>query len=166
MTDRVTLADAPVAVKPSVWARIRAFSRRDWLDLAEASWTLASAHAALRWQSPARVIARAISPQTTRAAAFTPARLQQVTWLVGVAGRRVMPVPCLSRSVALARVLARRGVATSIRVGVRTIDGRLDAHAWVELDGRVINDDAAHVRQYAPFAEPLTGLAAIRSRIQ
>jgi hypothetical protein len=141
---------------------VRSFGLRDWLDLAEASLTLAWAHAALSLASPARVIARATATRRTRATVGTPVRLARVAWLVGAAGRHVVPVPCLSRAVALARVLARRGAAADIRIGVRTIDGRLEAHAWVVVAGRVINDDEATVGQYAPFARPLADLAAAR----
>ncbi|MGE0043156.1 MAG: lasso peptide biosynthesis B2 protein [Vicinamibacterales bacterium] len=42
---------------------------------------------------------------------------------------------CLSRSLALAYWLARRGIATEFKIGTRLDDGRLDAHAWVEHDG-------------------------------
>lgn len=165
MTDRVSQARA-LPLQKSAWRRIRGFSLRDWRDLAEAGLTLAAAHAALRFRSPARVIARATAEVPTRAASFTDARVKRVAWLVGVAGRHLVPVPCLSRTVALARVMARRGVRTEIRVGVRTIDGRLDAHAWVVLDGRPLNDDEATVGRYAPFARPLGELADVRSLLR
>lgn len=52
---------------------------------------------------------------------------------------------CLVRSVALHRLLERRGVVGSrIRVGVRREQGRFEAHAWVELDGRVLGDTPSH----------------------
>ena len=37
-------------------------------------------------------------------------------------------------------LLRRRGIETSIRIGVRQGDRPLDAHAWVELDGHPVND--------------------------
>jgi hypothetical protein len=39
---------------------------------------------------------------------------------------------CLERSVALLRMLRRRGAAVSLRIGCRRRDGNLDFHAWVE----------------------------------
>jgi hypothetical protein len=41
---------------------------------------------------------------------------------------------CLSKSVALAWMLRRRGVPAEIRIGVRTA-GEFEAHAWVEASG-------------------------------
>ena len=110
---------------------------------------LARTHAALRFGSPARVLERAANTTAIRPAVFTIARQKRLEWLVGVAGRHVVPVPCLTRAIALARILGERGVKADVRLGVRRIDGRLDAHAWVELDGRPVNDDEAHVRRYA-----------------
>jgi hypothetical protein len=71
-------------------------------------------------------------------------------------------VPCLARSIALARVLGRRGVACDIRIGVRTNDGQLEAHAWVEHNGQPLNEDESALRTYAPFTEPLGSLPAAR----
>lgn len=41
---------------------------------------------------------------------------------------------CLTRSLVLIRILARRGIETKLVIGVRADDG-FAAHAWVELDG-------------------------------
>jgi hypothetical protein len=158
MTDGVTVASD----RPTRWEHIRSFSLRDWLELAEASLTLAWAHAALRLKSPARVIAGAAVPRAARTAAVPVARLPRTAWLVGIAGRHIVRVPCLSRAVALARVLARRGAAPDVRIGVRTVGERLEAHAWVVLDGRIINDDESAVNQFVPFEGPLVGLKARR----
>lgn len=158
----MTSGSAATSRRPAVWHYIRAFGLRDWLDLAEASLTLVWAHAALRLGSPARVIGRATTLRGAVGPLAPAARLARVAWLVGVAGRHVVPVPCLSRSVALARVLVRRGAPATVRIGVRTVAGRLEAHAWVVLDGRVINDDEATVSQYAPFDRPLADLSSAR----
>jgi Transglutaminase-like superfamily len=41
---------------------------------------------------------------------------------------------CLTRSLVLMRILARRGIETKLIIGVRA-DDEFAAHAWVELDG-------------------------------
>jgi hypothetical protein len=46
---------------------------------------------------------------------------------------------CLARSVTLWFLLARRGVAARVKIGVRNT-GSFSAHAWVEIDGRVFLD--------------------------
>jgi hypothetical protein len=42
---------------------------------------------------------------------------------------------CLVRSQVLARVLSQ-GYAPAVKIGVRRVNGRTEAHAWVEVDGR------------------------------
>jgi hypothetical protein len=57
---------------------------------------------------------------------------------------------CLDRSVALWADLDASGHAPELRFGVRQ-DDAFEAHAWVELDGEVLLDDAGEVATYAPF---------------
>jgi hypothetical protein len=48
---------------------------------------------------------------------------------------------CLHRSVVLWWTLQRRGTDSQLQLGVRAVpSGPPDFHAWVELDGRVLND--------------------------
>ena len=60
-----------------------------------------------------------------------------------------LPAPprCLVRSILLATVLRRRGIAAEIQVGVRMDDG-FTAHAWVEVHGVVVNDTHAEIAAY------------------
>lgn len=45
----------------------------------------------------------------------------------------------------------RRGIDADLRLGVRTITGRFESHAWVECEGVVLND-AENVGQiYTPL---------------
>ncbi len=46
---------------------------------------------------------------------------------------------CLSRALLLWRMLVRRGIAAEIRFGVRA-GAAVEAHAWVEQDGRSLDD--------------------------
>lgn len=59
---------------------------------------------------------------------------------------------CLVRAVALERLLrdANAGDA-AVRVGVHRHDDQLLAHAWIELDGRVVGDDPSFVRRFVPL---------------
>jgi len=47
---------------------------------------------------------------------------------------------CLARALGLWWILRRRGVAASLHLGVRMAEGKLDAHAWITHDGRVLAD--------------------------
>ncbi len=58
---------------------------------------------------------------------------------------------CLERSLTLWWLLRRRRIPVELRIGVRKSERDLEAHAWVELDGRTVNDrDDVH-RRYAAF---------------
>ena len=58
---------------------------------------------------------------------------------------------CLERSLALWWFLGRQGLASSVRIGTRKNAGRLEAHAWVEFDGRVLNEGEEPRSQFAAF---------------
>jgi len=59
---------------------------------------------------------------------------------------------CLSQSLALAWLLRRRGLTPTLRLGVRRPGPRLDAHAWVEFEGRVLNDTEDVHTRFAPLS--------------
>lgn len=65
------------------------------------------------------------------------------------------PNNCLIRSMYLHRVLRRRGVVSELRIGMRLSDSRLDAHAWVEVDGWPVNDAPDIGARYVAFEQPL-----------
>lgn len=59
---------------------------------------------------------------------------------------------CLPRSLALVTALERRGLAAELRVGIRPGGAPLAAHAWVEVDGRVLGGEATE--NYQAFHLP------------
>jgi ABC-type transport system involved in cytochrome c biogenesis permease subunit len=80
------------------------------------------------------------------------AEIEAMGTLVNTAARRgPAPASCLTRSLLLAWFLRRRGVAAELRVGVRLLAGVLHAHAWVECDGRPVNDKPDIADDFAPF---------------
>lgn len=58
----------------------------------------------------------------------------------GIARRLPFPVDCLPQSVTIWWILLRFGATGDICIGVQR-HGRFFAHAWVELDGRPVNDE-------------------------
>lgn len=59
---------------------------------------------------------------------------------------------CLPRSVTLWWMLHRRGIRSDLRIGVRRrSEERFEAHAWVELAGRVLNDSEDIQEQFTPL---------------
>jgi hypothetical protein len=53
---------------------------------------------------------------------------------------------CLRRSLLVWWLLRRQGIESQLDFGVRMVDGKLEAHAWVEYNGMVVND-SENVRQ-------------------
>ena len=127
-------------------------------DVLAAEWALLRAQLRV-WTRPTGRLVRPPSPEDAVPRVGTPAaelepRVRRAALALDRSVRRGPLRPgCLVRSLALADLLARRGVPDGcIRIGVRRDGGRLlDAHAWVELDGRVVGDDPRRVRGFTPL---------------
>jgi len=65
---------------------------------------------------------------------------------------------CLDRSVFLWFLMLQRDLDGRIRIGVAFDDDRLDGHAWIELDGRVVNDEPTIADDFAVFDQDPTGI--------
>jgi hypothetical protein len=79
-----------------------------------------------------------------------------VGWAVEAAGRRIPGAKCLARAVAAEAIYERGGREADVHIGARrSDDGRLEAHAWVEVDGRVVV--GADERDAFTRLEPPTG---------
>jgi hypothetical protein len=62
---------------------------------------------------------------------------------------------CLERSMTLWWLLRRDGVDGELHIGARKDGGKFEAHAWVELDGQVLNDGVEVHEHYARFDAPI-----------
>lgn len=83
-----------------------------------------------------------------------PAR---ITWLVTVASRVVPRAHCLTRSIVAQSLLAREGYLAEVRIGVRRTGDGLDAHAWLEHDGKPLFEDPGHLDTFSHFGtEPVS----------
>jgi hypothetical protein len=58
---------------------------------------------------------------------------------------------CLEKSLALWWLLGRQGIASSVRIGARKSVSGLEAHAWVEFEGRALNESAELREHYTVF---------------
>lgn len=90
-----------------------------------------------------------VVPQTEQ----TRANVRRTAQMMAVACRRQpLRSTCLPRSIVLWSLLRRRGIASDIRIGARTnSQGEFQAHAWLEWNGKVLNDVPDVGRQYLPF---------------
>jgi hypothetical protein len=62
---------------------------------------------------------------------------------------------CLERSLALWWLFRLNAIDGELHIGGRMNDGRFEAHAWVELDGQVLNDSTDIHKHYARFDAPI-----------
>ena len=69
----------------------------------------------------------------------------------GAAARLPFPVSCLPRALTLWWLLRLRRMESDVRIGVRHEEGRLQAHAWVEGNGTVLNDKPDINERFAAF---------------
>jgi hypothetical protein len=89
---------------------------------------------------------------------------RRVTALAEAAFRRLPYHPtCLRRSLTLWWLLRRRGIDGELRIGVRKVGDRLEAHAWVQYQGVVLNDREDVNGAYTPFDRALEPLGTCPS---
>jgi hypothetical protein len=88
-------------------------------------------------------------------------RAQEIARIVSIAAHHgLYKATCLRRSLLVWAFLRGNGIRGRICFGVRKIEDRLEAHAWVEHNGSVINDSAMVHEHYQALEEvlPLTTL--------
>jgi hypothetical protein len=68
---------------------------------------------------------------------------------------------CLERSLALWWLFRLNALDGELHIGGRKSQGRFEAHAWVEWDGRVLNDTMDVHKHYARFDAPIAVAEAV-----
>ncbi|HVO58616.1 MAG TPA: lasso peptide biosynthesis B2 protein [Dongiaceae bacterium] len=90
-----------------------------------------------------------------RAAAESASRM-----VLAAVRNSVLRYSCLERALTLSWLLARQGIVSRLRIGVRKDGEKFEAHAWVECGGAVLAEpESAHLH-YAAFAEEFSGLGS------
>ncbi len=78
--------------------------------------------------------------------------VDKILWAVEVAGRHIPAASCLTQALAADLLLARSGTPVSLRIGVlKNSEGRLDAHAWLESEGRIILGNRSNLSMFSVF---------------
>ena len=109
--------------------------------------------AALRRHGPAWAVAQV---QRVRVPESAPADAERALYMIArsyYASRRLIrqgQEDCLPRSLALVRVLRAAGIDAELCFGVRKFP--FLAHAWVEANGRAVNDVPARLKAFAVLA--------------
>jgi hypothetical protein len=148
-----------------MWARLRRFSalpRAAKLDFVRAALLLPLIRMSLRLRG-FRATHRTLQLRIRRGVAALPemtavGETTQVCRMVLAAGRySLLKGTCLERSLTLWWLLARKGIATQLRIGARKSGEKFEAHAWVERNGSAIGEpDGTHVH-YAAFEKEFAG---------
>ena len=78
----------------------------------------------------------------------------RIAWAVSVTSRYVPLATCLTQALVTKLMLARSGCYSILRIGVaRSESGRLEAHAWVESNGKVvIGGSESSLKKYTTLA--------------
>jgi hypothetical protein len=77
---------------------------------------------------------------------FAPDEARAVRAVAVAAALYIKPAYCLQRSAALTCLMRLLGVQARLVIGFRPTP--LDSHAWVEVDGRIVNDRPQYQRRF------------------
>ncbi len=84
----------------------------------------------------------------------------RIAWAVRVASRYVPAAMCLAQALAVRMLLEQQGYPSQLHIGVAKNErGRLEAHAWVESQGRIMVGNLQDLSRYTPLP-PLEGKSA------
>lgn len=107
----------------------------------------------LPFQTLRQLLAR-MTQITTELQKPNHASIGRVVWAVEVVSR-YMPggVKCLARALSTQVLLGRRGHLAELRIGVAKSErGQLEAHAWVESQGRIVIGGLKDLARYTPLS--------------
>ncbi|MDJ0797076.1 MAG: lasso peptide biosynthesis B2 protein [Calothrix sp. MO_167.B12] len=79
--------------------------------------------------------------------------IEQIIWAVNVSSY-YMPggVKCLARALTTQVLMSRHGYLPELRIGVAKVEGgQLEAHAWVESQGRVVIGNLTDLSRFTPL---------------
>ncbi len=152
---------------PLRWAlhRVRKISRSERRLLAEAAALLPCVHAMQqlmpfkRWR---RLLERSETPVFAAVAPGNRPSIDQIVWSVRIAGRYVPgEYKCLPNAYTAHLLLHRYGYPSQIQVGVaRDTQGKVEAHAWVECEGRTVVGELDDMHRFVAFP-PLPSLTRL-----
>lgn len=115
-----------------------------------------------RWHAALDRFAARPAPRDLPEAPGRRRQARHLAALVCGASRRALASPsCLHRSLTLWWLLRRQGLPGDLRIGVRTKDRSLEAHAWVEYRGEVLNDRPDVGTTYTPFEQAIEPRRAV-----
>ena len=109
---------------------------------------------------PFRLWRSLIAPADALSGSTPPSRhsAEQIAWAVAAVGRCVPGASCLPQAIAGYRLLRRAGYAARLRIGIAAgAQAPFEAHAWLELDGRILLGGTESAARYAALPLDLAG---------
>lgn len=125
-------------------ARIKRLSTHDWRLLSRALVLLPTSAFLLkiRGYKRTRIVLSGLSRRKLKVRCPDKSQLElarRVADMVSLAARHgPYRANCLKKSLVTELLLAQEGIPAKLRIGVNRREGRLDAHAWVEVDEEVL----------------------------
>lgn len=138
--------------------RAAALGPRDWLLVAEAWIELARAVTALRLDA-ARAVRGALEKRLRSEPEERDLPPQLLEMFLVAARLHLFRLNCLPKALALKRMLERRRLEPTLRIGARREGTKLFGHAWIEVDNVPFNDSADVADRYPRFEASDPGLA-------
>ena len=84
--------------------------------------------------------------------ALTHAQIYKICWGVSSSARRIPKASCLTQALVAQYLLLIKGVDAFLRLGVsRNAKGKFDAHAWVEVDGKIVIGENEEISRFIPL---------------
>lgn len=112
------------------------------------------------WFLPFRVVRRwldRVPSPTIISPPSNSAIVSRIVWAVELTSAYIPQATCLTQALAAQTLMKRRGYPTRLRLGVIKNDaGKLEAHAWVEWQGKIIIGGEDSPTRFATFS-PLEG---------
>ena len=119
------------------WSRLRSLSGQEMLFLAHCLTVVSAVRLALTLSSYNRVRSLVTRLDGRRDASI--ADLRRIAWGVAAASRLVPGASCLMQALAGQYLLARRGSASKISIGIEKGTGNeLKAHAWLMSGNHIV----------------------------
>jgi hypothetical protein len=90
--------------------------------------------------------------RTARAHHTDQPSANRIAWAVSVASRYVPAATCLPQALAVRMLFKQQGYPARLYIGVAKGErGQLEAHAWVESEGRIVVGNSQDLSRYTPL---------------
>lgn len=106
------------------------------------------------WLLPFRTLLKLLTKisQPSNAQITNKVTVGKIVWTVNAASRYMPGVMCLARALTAQVLMSRYGLSPELRIGVaKTERGKLEAHAWVEYQGRVAMGYLPDLSRFMPL---------------